>query len=51
VNATNDDAAADQSVSSAVRRLHAAMANVAMGDVAAIKALYSHGPDVTSFFG
>jgi ketosteroid isomerase-like protein len=51
MNAPDDEAAVDPSVSAAIARLHAAMADVAMGDVAAIKALYSHGPDVTSFFG
>jgi ketosteroid isomerase-like protein len=35
----------------AVGRLHAAMAKVANGDISAIKALYSHGDDVTSFYG
>ena len=35
----------------AIADLHAAMAKVANGDVAAIKALYSHGADATSFYG
>jgi ketosteroid isomerase-like protein len=35
----------------AVARLRAAMADVANGDTAAIKALYSHRGDATSFFG
>jgi ketosteroid isomerase-like protein len=35
----------------AVARLRAAMADVANGDTAAIKALYSHRDDATSFFG
>jgi len=35
----------------AVRRLHAAMADVANGDVTAIKALYSHSDEATSFYG
>jgi ketosteroid isomerase-like protein len=35
----------------AVARLHAAMARVARGDVAGIKALHSHAPDVTGFYG
>jgi SnoaL-like domain len=35
----------------AIARLHAAMARVANGDVAAIKALYSHTADATSFYG
>ena len=51
VNETSDQAVVDPSVSAAITRLHAAMARVAMGDVAAIKALYSHSRDVTSFFG
>jgi len=41
----------DRSVREAVARLHAAMAKVAMGDVSAIKALYSHSADATSFYG
>ena len=39
------------SIEAAIRRLHAAMADVANGDVAAIKALYSHSADATSFYG
>ncbi len=35
----------------AIARLHAAMAKVANGDVSAIKALYSHAADATSFYG
>lgn len=35
----------------AIAALHAAMAKVANGDVAAIKALYSHTADATSFYG
>ena len=35
----------------AIRRLHAAMAAVANGDVGPIKALYSHAADATSFYG
>jgi ketosteroid isomerase-like protein len=35
----------------AVSRLHAAMAKVAKGDISAIKALYTHGDDATSFYG
>jgi ketosteroid isomerase-like protein len=34
----------------AVARLHAAMADVANGDTRAIKALYSHREDATSYF-
>lgn len=41
----------DSSVSDAIARLHAAMAKVAMGDVSAIKALYSHTAEATSFYG
>ncbi len=41
----------EQSVREAIARLHAAMARVAMGDVSAIKALYSHTADATSFYG
>lgn len=41
----------DISVRAAIDRLHAAMARVAMGDVSAIKALYSHSADATSFYG
>ena len=35
----------------AIARLHAAMAKVANGDISAIKALYAHGEDATSFYG
>lgn len=38
-------------VNSAVAALHAAIADVANGDVRAIKALYSHTADATSFYG
>jgi ketosteroid isomerase-like protein len=41
----------DQSVIDAIASLHAAMAMVAMGDATAIKALYSHTADATSFYG
>jgi ketosteroid isomerase-like protein len=34
-----------------VARLHAAMAEVANGDTAAIRALYAHTDDATSFYG
>ena len=34
-----------------VARLHAAMAEVANGDTAAIRALYAHTGDATSFYG
>jgi ketosteroid isomerase-like protein len=42
---------ADPSVRDAIARLHDAMGRVAMGDVSAIKALYSHAADATSFYG
>lgn len=51
MKSTDNQGAVDPSVSEAIARLHAAMARVAMGDVAAIKALYSHSADATSFFG
>ena len=35
----------------AVARLHAAMAKVANGDTSAIRALYAHTADATSFYG
>jgi ketosteroid isomerase-like protein len=35
----------------AISGLHAAMAKVANGDISAIKALYAHGDDATSFYG
>lgn len=41
----------ESSVAAAVARLHAAMADVANGDARAIKALYSHSVDATSFYG
>lgn len=40
-----------RSVNDAIAALHAAMAKVANGDVSAIKALYSHTADATSFYG
>jgi len=40
-----------QPFAEALARLHAAMAKVANGDVSAIKALYAHSDDATSFFG
>ncbi len=46
---TNEDIEA--SVHAAIVRLHAAMADVANGDVSAIKTLYSHSADATSFYG
>ena len=49
---TDDTAnALDASVQAAIARLHAAIGQVANGDVAAIKALYSHSADATSFYG
>jgi ketosteroid isomerase-like protein len=41
----------EASVREAIARLHAAMAKVANGDVSAIKSLYSHTADATSFYG
>ena len=41
----------DPNVRAALERLHAAMGKVANGDVSAIKALYSHTADATSFYG
>jgi len=41
----------EASVDAAIARLHAAMAKVANGDVSAIKSLYSHTADATSFYG
>src|SRR3954470_5192347 len=46
----NDDQV-EVSVRAAIARLHAAMAKVANGDVSAIKALYSHTAEATSFYG
>lgn len=42
---------ATPSVEAAIARLHEAMGRVANGDVRAIKALYSHATDATSFYG
>lgn len=41
----------ETSIRDAIARLHAAMAKVAMGDVSAIKALYSRTAEATSFYG
>jgi ketosteroid isomerase-like protein len=41
----------DPGVHPAVAQLHAAMTTLMSGDASAIKALYSHRNDVTSFFG
>jgi ketosteroid isomerase-like protein len=51
VKNTSNPVTVDPSIRAAIARLHAAMAKVAMGDVSAIKALYSHNADATSFFG
>ena len=40
-----------QPFATAIAKLHAAMADVANGDVSAIKTLYSHSDDATSFYG
>ena len=40
-----------QSLADAIARLHDAMAKVANGDTSAIRALYSHRDDATSFYG
>jgi ketosteroid isomerase-like protein len=40
-----------RSFADAVARLHAALAELANGDTSAIKALYSHRDDATSFYG
>jgi ketosteroid isomerase-like protein len=41
----------ERSFPAAVARLHAAMAQVANGDIGAITALYSRGSEATSFYG
>jgi ketosteroid isomerase-like protein len=41
----------DASITAAIAQLHAAMAKVANGDVSAIKTLYSHSDEATSFYG
>jgi ketosteroid isomerase-like protein len=40
-----------QPFAAVIARLHAAMAKVADGDISAIKALYAHSDDATSFYG
>lgn len=45
------DVQLEKSVAAAIAALHAAMGKVANGDVSAIKALYSHTADATSFYG
>jgi ketosteroid isomerase-like protein len=42
---------ARRSFAAAVARLHAALAELANGDPSAIKALYAHKHDATSFYG
>lgn len=42
---------ANPPIEAAIARLRAAMADVANGDIRAIKALYSHADDATSFYG
>ncbi len=49
--ATVPDEELVRSARDAVEQLRAAMQQVARGDVSAIKALYSHTDDATSFFG
>ena len=41
----------DPTITATIAALHAAMAKVANGDVSAVKALYSHSADATSFYG
>lgn len=45
------DPTLESSAQAALDLLHAAMAKVANGDVSAIKALYSHSNEATSFYG
>ena len=45
------DATLETSTQQALEQLHAAMAQVANGDVSAIKALYSRSNEATSFYG
>ena len=45
------DSTLETSAQQALERLHAAMAKVANGDVSAIKVLYSHAAEATSFYG
>ncbi|AMJ59573.1 YybH family protein [Bosea sp. PAMC 26642] len=45
------DLTPEQSFPAALARLRAALGDVANGDVAAIKALYSHSDEATSFYG
>ena len=40
-----------ETFAAAIGRLHAAMAKVAAGDTSAIKALYAHTADATSYYG
>jgi ketosteroid isomerase-like protein len=48
---TMGDAAPTADMVAAISRLHAAMAEVANGNVGPIKALYSHSAEATSFYG
>ena len=43
--------ALQNSVDAAIAALHAAIGKVANGDVSAVKSIYSHSPDATSFYG
>jgi ketosteroid isomerase-like protein len=43
--------APSQTFAAAIAHLHAAMAKVADGDTSAIKQLYAHSDDATSFYG
>ena len=45
------DGALQDSVDRAIAALHAAIGKVANGDVSAIRAIYSHTADATSFYG
>ena len=45
------DGAPPADIAAAIARLHAAMAEVANGNVEPIKALYSHSAEATSFYG
>lgn len=45
------DPSPEQSFPAAIAQLRSALADVANGDVSAIKALYSHSDEATSFYG
>ncbi len=51
MSTTSQPPTIEPSIARAIAQLHAAMARVAMGDDSRIKALYSHQPDATSFYG